>query len=98
MKFISFIGFLVSLLLNLQAYAEFKAGAVALDVTPKQFPVLINGGMLSRSADSVADPIYARALVLTDGKTEIAIVVVDSCMMPNWTNHHCLLQQKTTLR
>jgi len=82
MKFISFIGFLVPLLLNLQAYAEFKAGAVTLDVTPKQFPVLINGGMLSRSADSVADPIYARALVLTDGKTEIAIVVVDSCMMP----------------
>ncbi|MFP6892105.1 MAG: hypothetical protein VCA18_00035, partial [Opitutales bacterium] len=64
------------------ATAEFRAGAVAIDVTPKQFPVLVNGGMISRSAESVTDPIHARALVLTDGKTEIAIVVVDSCMMP----------------
>ncbi len=64
------------------ATAEFRAGAVALDVSPKQFPVLVNGGMTSRSATGVTDPIYAKALVLADGKTEIAIVVVDSCMMP----------------
>jgi hypothetical protein len=63
-------------------HAEFRAGAVALDVTPRQFPVLVNGGMTSRTADSVTDPIHARALVLADEKTEIAIVVVDSCMMP----------------
>jgi hypothetical protein len=44
--------------------------------------VLVNGGMTSRSATGVTDPIYAKALVLADGKTEIAIVVVDSCMMP----------------
>ncbi len=72
----------LSLLFNLPASAEFQAGAVALDVTPKQFPVLVNGGMTSRSATGVTDPIYAKALVLADGKTEIAIVVVDSCMMP----------------
>ncbi|MBT5909615.1 MAG: hypothetical protein HOH25_07440, partial [Opitutae bacterium] len=64
------------------ATAEFRAGAVAIDVSPKQFPVLVNGGMTSRSATGVTDPIYAKALVLADGKIEIAIVVVDSCMMP----------------
>jgi len=66
----------------LAARAEFQAGAVALDVTPKQFPVLVNGGFLSRSADTVTDRLHARALALSDGKTEVALVVVDSCMMP----------------
>jgi len=72
----------LSLALGLACHAEFQAGAVALDVSPKQFPVLVNGGMTSRTANGVTDPIYAKALVLTDGKLEIAIVVVDSCMMP----------------
>ena len=72
----------LSLALGLTCHAEFRAGAVALDVSPKQFPVLVNGGMTSRSASGVTDPIYAKALLLADGKTEIAIVVVDSCMMP----------------
>jgi hypothetical protein len=72
----------LALALGLTCHAEFRAGAVALDVSPKQFPVLVNGGMTSRSATGVTDPIYAKALVLADGKTEIAIVVVDSCMMP----------------
>ena len=71
-----------SLSFGLACHAEFRAGAVALDVSPKQFPVLVNGGMTSRSATGVTDPIYAKALVLANGKTEIAIVVVDSCMMP----------------
>ena len=70
------------LVCGIACHAEFQAGAVALDVSPKQFPVLVNGGMTSRSASGVTDPIYAKALVLTDGKTEIVIVVVDSCMMP----------------
>jgi len=72
----------LALVCGLACHAEFRAGAVALDVSPKQFPVLVNGGMTSRSASGVTDPIYAKALVLADGKTEIAIVVVDSCMMP----------------
>lgn len=64
------------------AGAEFRAGAAVVDVTPRDFPVLVNGGMLSRSADRVKTPVNARALVLDDGRQRIAIVVVDSCMMP----------------
>lgn len=64
------------------ALAEFKAGAAVVDVTPTQFPVLVNGGMTSRSADKVTTPINARAIVLDDGKERLGIVVVDSCMMP----------------
>lgn len=74
---------LLYLLLSAQTLvAEFRAGAAAVDVTPEHFPVLVNGGMFSRSADSVKTPVKARAVVLDDGRERLAIVVVDSCMMP----------------
>lgn len=62
--------------------AGLRAGAAVVDVTPTQLPVLVNGGMLSRSVDTVKTRINARAIVLDDGKERLAIVVVDSCMMP----------------
>ncbi|WP_164104137.1 LamG domain-containing protein [Candidatus Laterigemmans baculatus] len=65
-----------------QALAELRAGAAIVDVSPVQFPVLINGGMTSRSADKIVTPVHARAIVLDDGQERLAIVVVDSCMMP----------------
>lgn len=61
--------------------AELRAGAVAVDITPRQFPVSINGGMTSNTATAATTPIHARAIVLEDGRDRIAIVVVDSCMM-----------------
>ncbi len=69
-------------LLAAPARAELQVGAAVVDVTPLQFPVLVNGGMTSRSVDQVKTPVNARALVLDDGKERLAIVVVDSCMMP----------------
>ncbi len=62
--------------------AELKAGAAVVSVTPPQFPVLVNGGMLARSATTVKTAVNARAIVLDDGRERLAIVVVDSCMMP----------------
>jgi|GEM_PF-3813959 len=59
-----------------------RAGAQAIDVSPRTFPVLINGGFLQNSATRVNDPLFARCLVLDDGTTRLAIVIVDSCMMP----------------
>ncbi|MEZ5944546.1 MAG: LamG-like jellyroll fold domain-containing protein [Planctomycetaceae bacterium] len=64
------------------ATAEFRAGAAVIDVTPQVLPVIVNGGVLSRSLSKVNTPLNARALVLDDGQERIAIVVVDSCMMP----------------
>ncbi len=62
--------------------AAFRAGAAMVDVTPVQFPVIVNGGMLSRSISKVNTRLHARAIVLDDGNERLAIVVVDSCMMP----------------
>lgn len=61
--------------------ADFRAGAAVVDVTPAVLPVLVNGGMLNRSVDKVNTRVNARALALSDGREQIAIVVVDSCMM-----------------
>lgn len=61
--------------------AEFQAGAAVVDITPPKLPVLVNGGMLNRYVDKIKTAIHARAIVIADGKSELAIVVVDSCMM-----------------
>jgi hypothetical protein len=59
-----------------------RAGAFAVDVTPKNFPISVNGGMSDRLAKTATDPLHARCLVLDDGTTKLALVVVDSCMIP----------------
>jgi hypothetical protein len=59
-----------------------RAGAYAQDVTPQKFPISVNGGMSDRKATAANDPLHARCLVLDDGKTKAALVVVDSCMIP----------------
>lgn len=61
--------------------AEFKAGAAVVDITPPNLPVLVNGGMLSRSIANVRTRIHARAVALADANEQLVIVVVDSCMM-----------------
>ncbi|MCY2988225.1 MAG: neutral/alkaline non-lysosomal ceramidase N-terminal domain-containing protein [Planctomycetota bacterium] len=55
-----------------------RAGASAVDITPKIFPLNMPGGFNANMAESAHDPLYARALVLDDGTTSLAIVVVDN--------------------
>src|SRR5438067_1586405 len=73
---------LIALLFAAPVRAELKAGAATIDVTPEKFPVLVNGMFTERVATAALDKLHARALVLDDGTTRLAIVVVDSCMMP----------------
>ena len=81
-RFIFSAAILGVLLLSNSVHAELKAGAAIVDVTPAKFPVLVNGGMTSRTASEVTTRINARAIVVDDGRERIGIVVVDSCMMP----------------
>jgi hypothetical protein len=63
-----------------RASAELRAGAARVDITPNvgvslDGPISKNGPVTT-----VHDPLHARALVLDDGTTRLAIVVVDQCM------------------
>jgi neutral ceramidase len=56
-----------------------RAGAAIADITPQEWPVPAIGNFDYRPATQAHDPLSARALVLDDGTTQIAMVVVDSC-------------------
>ena len=69
------------LCLSASAFAEkeaLRAGAAAVDITPKLFPLNMPGGFSANMAESAHDPLTARALVLDDGATTLAMVVVDN--------------------
>lgn len=69
---------LVSTLLCAAEESTLRAGAAAVDITPKQFPMNMPGGFSANMAEKAHDPFHARALVLDDGKTTLAMVVVDN--------------------
>ena len=58
------------------------AGARAIDITPRTFPVYVNGMFTERKAGRAQDRLHARCLVLAAGPTRLAVVVVDSCLIP----------------
>ncbi len=80
--YIYFLSFLFVLPLSLADEPTFQAGAYAIDVTPEHYPVPLVGSMSPKFAHSAHDPLYARCLVLDDGETQIAFVIVDSCLVP----------------
>ena len=60
----------------------FRCGAASVDISPRHLPVIRNGGFLQAEDDKVLDPLHARCVVIDGGEQRIAIVVVDSCMLP----------------
>jgi hypothetical protein len=67
---------------NLLSAAEFRAGAAVGDITPTKWPVYLVGSFSERGAVEAWDALSARALVLDDGETRLAIVIVDNCLIP----------------
>lgn len=59
----------------------FRAGAATSNVTPK-LGYSINGNMRDVKAAHIHDEVHARCLVLDDGDSRHAFVVVDSCLVP----------------
>jgi hypothetical protein len=78
MKFSALVAFLFSTPLFAVDRPVLKAGAAAADITPTQFTMNMPGGFSANMAEKAHDPFHARALVLDDGKTSLAMVVVDN--------------------
>ena len=81
-KLLAILAILIAASLAHAQQGKLRAGAFAQDVTPEKFPVSVNGGFSDRKATAANDPLHARCLVLDDGTTRLALVVVDSCMIP----------------
>lgn len=76
------VGFLcASALAPFALSASLLAGAASVDITPKVWPVYLRGSFYVKPSDSAHDPLHARALILQNGDTKVAIVIVDSCMV-----------------
>lgn len=63
------------------ADANLRAGAATSNTSP-WVGLSMNGGMGDNPVSDVHDELHARALVLDDGSTKLAFVVVDSCTIP----------------
>jgi len=76
----------------------FKAGAATSNITP-WLGVSINGNMRDKPAQHIHDELHARALVLDDGRTRLAIVLCDSCMIPRaiFDDAKHMVQERTGL-
>lgn len=75
---------LLTVVLTISARLEagqLRGGASAVDITPLRFPVSMTGGFQNRLAMQAHDRLHARCVVLGDGKTRIAMVVCDSCLI-----------------
>ncbi|MDP7010135.1 MAG: neutral/alkaline non-lysosomal ceramidase N-terminal domain-containing protein, partial [Verrucomicrobiota bacterium] len=80
MKCLLYFTLLITFVTQLSA-AQFRAGSVKVDITPKLWPVQLIGSFNERLADKAHDPLHARAIVCDDGKTRLAIVIVDNCLI-----------------
>lgn len=72
------LGAVVSLFTSAALFADLRAGAAAVDITPTKFPINMPGGFNANMADSAHDPFHARAMCLSDGNVTLAMVVVDN--------------------
>jgi neutral ceramidase len=59
---------------------QFRAGGATSNITPN-LGVSINGNFTDAKATHIHDELHARCLVLDDGTTRIAFVVIDSCLI-----------------
>jgi hypothetical protein len=81
------------------AYAAgLRAGAAKACVTP-QLGIIMNGGVGPGIAQYIHDDLWARALWLDDGETQLALVVVDTCLLdrPVFDEAKRLVQKHTGL-
>ena len=76
----------VALSLSMSAWSQedarvFRAGAAMSNITPP-IGVSLAGSMAAKGSTHIHDELYARCLVLEDGETRVAIVLVDNCVIP----------------
>jgi len=65
-----------------EAPRVFKAGAAVVDITPTRLPIVPRGNFFPKPIDTILDPLYARCLMLHDGREQIVLLLIDCCTLP----------------
>jgi hypothetical protein len=60
-----------------------RAGFAKIEITPKVPAYLAGYGMRNKPSEGVHDPLFLRTMVLDDGKTRLAILANDLCLIGN---------------
>jgi neutral ceramidase len=73
---------LLTCVFSLPAWGELKGGTAKVDITPPIGAWLSGYGSRNKPSEGILDPLYAKALVLEDGREKIAIVSADLLWVP----------------
>jgi neutral ceramidase len=73
---------LLTCVLGSSAKGQLKGGTAKVDITPPVGAWLSGYGSRDKPSEGILDPLYAKALVLDDGKSKIAIVSADLLWVP----------------
>ena len=98
MRFIAVCLSVLILALAQPAFAELKAGVAKVDITPPIGGTMYGYGARGKNvSEGVHDRLYAKALVLDDGSTRLAIATLDmgSCTDENTANIKEVVKKKT---
>lgn len=57
-----------------------KVGSAAVDISPTEFPVAVDGYFELRYFDKVRDPLFARAIVIENGDQRFVIATIDTML------------------
>jgi len=82
-RFTLFLLFTFTLCLSASAFAEFRAGAALRNITPDPLLPVSGGVGIPRPATEQAGDLFARALVMEQDGTRVAIVGVDNLGIPH---------------
>jgi hypothetical protein len=72
----------ILLICSAPAAAALRAGAYAVESTPRTFPISISGGFLPRYASKAPAPLHIRVVALDDGGVRLAIAIADTLFVP----------------
>lgn len=73
---------LLTCVFSSSAHGELKGGTAKVDITPPVGAWLSGYGSRNKPSEGILDPLYAKALVLDDGHSKIAIVSADLLWVP----------------
>ena len=58
--------------------AKLEVGSAIVDITPKEWPLVLRGAFFPKPAEKAHDPLNVRAMALRNGDGKAAVVIVDT--------------------